>query len=225
LGVSFFENDPVSNAWLLESGTLQPSKEVEAIKLRTNTVATREAMKRGRLGREPPLCRRCSGRVETLGHILGQCVSVKGLRIRRHDAIVDRLQSHFAKLPGVRWAREQQFSVGGARLKPDLVVALDGVSYVLDVTVRFEVDSSLTDAHTEKLSKYEPLLPQVRTMFSTENGKVLRIVVGARVALPKRTEEALAEIGLGTRGFLRIISEDTLKASLNMLACFMDYGN
>jgi hypothetical protein len=87
------------------------------------------------------------------------------------------------------------------------------------------VDASLADARAEKLQKYTPLIPQVRTIFGTEKGKVLPIVVGARGALPKHTREALAEIGLGTKGFLRILSEDTLKASLHMLACFMDYGN
>ncbi|XP_071445085.1 uncharacterized protein [Hetaerina americana] len=92
VGVSYFEDDPNANCWLPEGGILLPSREIEAIKLRTNTVGTREAPKRDRQnhGREP-LCRRCGARVETIGHILGQCGTVKELRMRRHDAIVSSL--------------------------------------------------------------------------------------------------------------------------------------
>ncbi|XP_071438600.1 uncharacterized protein [Hetaerina americana] len=114
VGISYFEDDPNANCWLTEGGILLPSREIETIKLRTNTVATREALKRGRQnqGREP-LCRRCGARVETIGHILGQFVAVKGLRIRRHEAIVRSLEDHFLKIPEAKVAREQRFP--GAR--------------------------------------------------------------------------------------------------------------
>ena len=146
--------------------------------------------------------------------------------MRRHDPIVNYLCDHLKENPEVRLAKEQTFRVepGEERLKPDLVVAFGGVSYIVDVTVRLEVDGSLADAHAEKILKYEVLALQVNCMFATNTAKVLPIVVGARGALPKQTKENLAVLGLGTRGILRTLSVETLKASLNMLSCFMDYG-
>lgn len=54
--------------------------------MRTNTTANIVV-----LSREKPqvnlMCRQCGVKLETLGHVLGQCTHTMGMRISRHDEI------------------------------------------------------------------------------------------------------------------------------------------
>ncbi|KAK2166501.1 hypothetical protein LSH36_38g01000 [Paralvinella palmiformis] len=69
-----------SNGWMRRD-VLSEGEHTVALQLRTNTYPTREAMSRGRKGGNV-MCRRCGQSVETLGHITGQCLAVKGNRIK-----------------------------------------------------------------------------------------------------------------------------------------------
>lgn len=85
VGVEHFWNDPIGNSWLLDQGTLRPGQFIDALKLRTNTHGTRVAIRRADRG-APAMCRRCHGKPETLGHVVGECTAGKRSRISRRPA-------------------------------------------------------------------------------------------------------------------------------------------
>jgi hypothetical protein len=82
-GVRDFRNDPLGNCWLYDPTMLSSSRYTYALRLRTNTFGVNVALKRADK-RLPVDCRRCK-KPETLGHVLGECVAGKGMRIQRHD--------------------------------------------------------------------------------------------------------------------------------------------
>ena len=78
--VEDFANDPVANKWL-SSNLVKPSREIDAMKMRTNTYPTRTLMNIVDEHVNPNCCR-CNGAHETLGHILGKCLATKNKRIK-----------------------------------------------------------------------------------------------------------------------------------------------
>lgn len=145
-GVSYFGKNPVSNCWLRREALL-PGEEIDLLKMRTKTFLTKESLRRI----DPqvdPICRKCKAKIEILGHNLGEFHAGKGPRIERHDSIVDRIEKK-AQEGAYTIAREKMFE-SGRTLRPDLVIKIQGKTWVVDVTVRFEQGDSLTQASREK---------------------------------------------------------------------------
>lgn len=84
--------DKVENAFLGEPYLLKPGGFITALQLRTNTYENRLTTNRYS-PQHDMTCRGCGARLETLKHILGECVSNKPARIHRHDEIVDLIES------------------------------------------------------------------------------------------------------------------------------------
>lgn len=219
-GARDFKEHPIGNQWLMRGDLLKSSRVIDAMKLRTNLVPTRAAMKRI----EPTLdaaCRRCRNGEETLGHILGLCQHTKAQRIRRHDEIKELLRDRLGRNEdGILC--EQEILVGRERLKPDLVVRThDGTVLVLDVTVRYENKDFLAQAAEEKIRKYQPAVGPLIEQLKAQHGRVVPIVVGSRGAMPRRTIQALRELGISKSDWLTI-SLIALRSSIEMISAFMD---
>jgi hypothetical protein len=92
-------------------------------------------------------------KTETFGHVLGECVAGKDMRIERPDNMAAFVTTKYEE-NGYQSTREHLFSIEQGRLKPDLVV-LDGErAPIVDVTVRFESGDALSRGASEKIEKY-----------------------------------------------------------------------
>ena len=84
-GVECYRN-PIVNKWFRGRIFLSEREFLCALKLRSNTLPTKETLSRGRRGIDV-LCRRCGRTVEITGHISGACTSVLPERIARHNSL------------------------------------------------------------------------------------------------------------------------------------------
>lgn len=232
MGVTYFKNDPIGNRWLRNPTLLSNRNFCEALKLRTNTVGTRACLARG-VGRAivDVTCRRCHGGPETLGHVLGLCTETKGLRITRHDNIVQMVHSAVAlTCPEATQALEQEFEFRPepgkpkVKLKPDLVVCYEGEVFIVDVTVRIEANKNLEAAYQEKLDKYTPLLPKAQELMGATKGRVLPLVFGSRGAVLKSAVKNLKALGLNGNALAKRAAISNLDRSLAIWSAFLDYG-
>jgi hypothetical protein len=121
--------------------------------MRTNT--TGDMMALNRVKPQYLACRKCRVKLETLGHILGQCTSIKSQRIGHHDKIKDFvLEKIVAKDKDAIIMREPTLSDSdGSHRKPDLVVKNREGIFVVDITVRHEDEDYLHKGRAEKIEK------------------------------------------------------------------------
>uniref|UniRef100_A0A1B6DXY6 Reverse transcriptase domain-containing protein n=1 Tax=Clastoptera arizonana TaxID=38151 RepID=A0A1B6DXY6_9HEMI len=224
VGVDDFRNDAIGNSWLADPQLLAPSRFINMLKLRTNTLGTRVVLRRADMEVDP-LCRRCKTKPETLGHILGECFENKDKRIHRHNEIVKLIETECLE-KGYVVAKEQSFRCEGTGglLKPDLVIKNEGRVFVADVTVRFENGDYLRNAFTEKVQKYKPLLPQLLREANAMEGVVAPIVIGSRGAVPLKTVEMLKHLGIYNKKIALTMSLVAIRSSIEMACSHLDYS-
>lgn len=70
-GIENFENDKISNGWLMQYRGIPHRKLITALQLRANVFPTREFPARGRLGNCFRSCRHCGAAFESSAHIIG----------------------------------------------------------------------------------------------------------------------------------------------------------
>jgi hypothetical protein len=220
-GVKDFRNDPLGNCWLYDPTVLPSSRYTDALRLRTNTFGVNVALRRADRGL-PVDCRRCSAKVESLGHVLGECVAGKGMRIRRHDKMVANIAVK-SEEKGHKVAREQLFSVQECRLKPDLVVTDGERALIVDVTVRFESGDALARGAAEKIAKYQPLADYFVSQGVAREAQVLPIVVGSRGAIPRNTLTALTTLGLDEKRLGKYLAICAVGSSVEIACMHLDY--
>jgi hypothetical protein len=222
--VKTLADDRIANAWLFKPTLMKPNRYITALRMRTNTAGDKMA-----LNRIKPLvdltCRKCKVQRETLGHILGQCISTKSQRIRRHDEIKDYvLEKIIEKDKDTVMMREPTITdPEGGNLKPDLVVKNQEGVFVVDITVRHEDGDCLQKGHDEKIKKYTPLLPALQEKLGMTTSEVLPLVIGTRGAMPKSTIRALEKLKITERNTLITISLMAHRSSIEIYNTFMDY--
>lgn len=220
-GVEYFREDRIGNAWLSNPKLLKPSRYIDALKMRTNTFGNKTTLSRAKMT-DNVSCRKCGAQPETLGHIIGGCISVKPMRIRRHDEIKDLI----AKIAGRSCAvfPEPTVRVEGNLLKPDLVIKNQEKLIVVDVTVRYEIGGSLRRAYTEKVEKYKETAELIKGKLGCKTAEVLPIVVGARGAMTVKTVRNLKALKFQKKDLLTV-SMIALRSSIEIANAFIDYDN
>ena len=116
----------------------------DSLKLRTNTFGVNVALRHADNAVLAD-CRHCKVKLETLGHMLGECVAGKSMRIHRHNEAVLKIADE-ANRKGFTGTHEESFRVGERTLKPDLVLTGKEGAFVVDVTVRYESKGYLDNA-------------------------------------------------------------------------------
>ena len=220
-GVSDFRNDPDGNCWLYDANVFRPSRFIDALRLRTNTFGVNVALRRADPS-IPAECRHCREKPETLGHVLGECVAGKGMRIHRHNEIVDKI-SEEVTAKGFTVTREESFTVDGKTLKPDLVLKDEDRAFVVDVTVRFESKESLRRGSDEKRQKYETLARDLKARGLSRSCEVLPITVGSRGAIPRDTRNSLTTLGIMSKRLVRYLAICALGSSVEIACQHLDY--
>lgn len=157
--------DKVGNALLREPNLLKPSGFITVLLLCTNTYGNRTTINRYSTQHDL-CCQGCGARLETLSHILGECVSNKTNRIYRHDEIIDLIESELLGDGVTEVSKEPRLRQTARGLfKPDLVIRSQGRIFVVDVTVCHEDGDNLERARRAKITKYSGLLPQMIAKF------------------------------------------------------------
>ena len=120
--------------------SLKAAQQIGAIGVRLNCLNTPARKNRG--GQNPPeynYCDKCPGvrRVATLGHISQSCPATHGLRVKRHDKIVQKLKTYFeAKESIITVLVEPHLKCGTQALrKPDIIVNTGKSVEIIDVQV------------------------------------------------------------------------------------------
>lgn len=128
---------PRQSAWVWrpqDYPSLSGGEFVKAVKVRCNALKTVERANRGKTRTESKKCPTCRDVNHSLGHILQSCPMTHGLRVKRHDCIVDKLKSKLER-EGHTVIKEPRIGVRGTFLKPDLICLKGGEALVLDPTI------------------------------------------------------------------------------------------
>ena len=149
---------PFVHSWVSDGTALMTGAAfIHAVQIRGATVSTRRRSARGRQEASDK-CDAC-GRPETLGHILQVCHRTWGHRIKRHDAVLEKLL-HELERRGWSVLRAPVIKVRcGSPQIPDGVAYKDGICWVIDASVVAD-NADLDDAHLSKCTKYDT--PAVR---------------------------------------------------------------
>ena len=108
--------------WIIDPTISRTGQEfVRAVHVRLNLLRTPERKCRGTSRPSPPKCPVCSDKTDTLSHQLQVCGRTHGMRIRRHQVIVDAIAQQ-ARKQGFDVAEEPRITVGRTFVKPDLVL-------------------------------------------------------------------------------------------------------
>lgn len=216
----FFDNN-VGNAWLKGPSILDEHEFLAALKLRSNTVPTREYGARGRPGTIVD-CRRCGRSVETLGHISGRCLALKGLRIKRHDEVCRQVKVLALKRGFEVVETPKVIGTDGKSYFPDLILKNGEKVFIVDPTVVWDDDpKSLKEAAKGKETKYRRIVTAVETMTGGKVADVIPVVVGARGAWYGGNTK-ITEALTAPKGWARHVCEITLCRTVGMVREFMD---
>lgn len=220
-GVATWGPYPASNKWIRKH-QFSDREKTQLLRLRTNTVPTREYQRRSKQPCPSVLCRRCYRQTETLGHITGHCPFLRDMRLVRHNKICAIVKE---KVIHAGWfvETEPHFVVAGGELIPDLLCVRDGTAVVLDPTVVWESSSqALREACTRKEMKYGVLVPFVRARYDVDTVHVAGLAVGARGGWTRRNEHVLQLLGLNRPSFHEYLSNTAMGWTVRLSAAFFD---
>ena len=223
MGIECFLGDKISNTWLKSHEGFRERHFIAALQLRANVYPNRETLGRGRKDAHL-MCRKCSARVESSSHILGQCPAVQGARIARHNKICAALVKEARRLDWEIYQEPRLKTVEGELRKPDLVFVKDQTAMVIDVTVRWEYNAAtLSRAAFEKIRYYSGLREQIKALTGAHTVHFRGFPIGARGKWHEDNTDVLLELGTSERragSLARHLSRRTLLYSLDILAMF-----
>ena len=156
----------------------------------------------------------CHG-IETVGHILQSCPRTHGIRVKRHDRVLDLLASELSK----RWEVkvEPHFRTGSTSCIPDLVIALDDSCLIIGVTITSD-NADLDGVHRRKVSRYDT--PQIRREAERLTGKkkseISACVLNWKGTPAQLTVKCFLELGI-KKNFIEVLSIRTLEGGCSIL--------
>ena len=192
---------PASANWVGNGATSLPGRTfIGAIQTRLGVLSTPTRESR-RGGDQNPSCVPGCGRPCSLGHILQQCPVTHDIRVRRHDAILDLLESDIRATATTRvLAREPTLRTPEGVRKPDLVVDCGGDTLVVDVQVVSDMD--LGTAHRMKCQRYstdgvaDAISRQLRDGQPLQTFRCTTLTVNWRGCVSPESARDLVHIGI-----------------------------
>lgn len=225
VGAKSFSNDKISNSWLIDPWHkgLEEKHFIAALQLRSNTFPTRESSARGRIN-TPKGCRGCPALLESTSHILGSCPLMKSARILKHNKLCKMLGMESQKHNWRLHSEPRIIGPEGEIRIPDIVLTRDATVVVIDVTVRFELNTgTLRRAAAEKVSYYEPYHPQIKEMFKADKVRIFGFPLGARGKWHPENNKILSFLGVPPsriKSFGKLMSKRALLYSIELLGWF-----
>ena len=233
-GAETFRDDPLGNS-VITDATTKTGFIMDMVKLRTQTFPVKMAIRPTQRGNPTPYNTTCRvpecPREESLSHVLQECPSVQGLRVKRHE-VVDQQCTKWITDKGFLTIKEPHIvsRVDGNIYKPDRLFCHPGSDtlYVLDWTVPYETTRAAMKASEKaKEVKYGPhldsILLKAGELFpgNTFTTVVLRgIAFGARGAILPKTREFLhTKLGM-TKRSISWVQHRMVQKSIGMIKCF-----
>ncbi|GBL64271.1 hypothetical protein AVEN_269516-1 [Araneus ventricosus] len=141
-------------------------------------------------------CRRCSkADLETLAHVLNHCEGRSRCWQLRHDGIQNRVV-HTAQHSAAQILSINK-QVPGTNLRPDIIMKIDDVIHIIDITCPFE--NRIDGFEKAKHDRYAPLLEQFASQASRV--EINPILVGAIGAWDPANDKFLLKIA--SRNYLK----------------------
>ena len=172
------------------------------------------------------LCRAGCGMVETPLHISQLCKCVHGLRISRHNRLVE-LISESAKAAGVRVVVEPRIATSEGLRKPDLILVNLSTKRVavVDVQVAWR---RLRSSHASKVAKYEKHVEISRVCTNLCEGAVVKfgaVIVSPRGLWCKDNDTSLEHVGLATLGLMNVCLASVFDSNRSVRQAFSKCWN
>lgn len=183
--------------------------------LRINAIPSRDRTTRGRKGTVGVVtsCRNGCNVPETTYHAIQVCLRSKGMRMERHNRVVDLLEAGL-KSRGCKVTKEkrQQVETVGAR-QPDLIACIARTAYVIDAQV--VCGQNVEAAHLRKVANYRGIAGFDDAVMGTHG--VQRVVhlpatITYRGAWSRDSIRALVRLGIPDR-YLHYIVTSVLRGS------------
>uniref|UniRef100_A0A8C0TZ11 Reverse transcriptase n=1 Tax=Cyanistes caeruleus TaxID=156563 RepID=A0A8C0TZ11_CYACU len=223
-GITHFENDSISNAWLTSYRAIHHRKLITALQLRANVYPTREFLARGRDGQYIKSCRHCKAENETCSHIIGKCPITQDARIQRHNKICDLLTNIAQRKDWTVFHEPHIRDSNGQLFKPDLIFVKDNQAQVVDVTVRYESENcTLENAAKEKVTKYQHLEKEIQELTNAQQIDFIGFPLGSRGKWYPGNNTLLETLGLSKRELERTsktLASRALESSVDIIHIF-----
>lgn len=190
-------------------GKIRGEDYVHYMAIRINAIPSRDRTSRGRKGNVgvATLCRNGCQLPETTYHAIQACPRSKGMRMERHNRVVDLLESGL-KLAGCNVTKEKRLQVGtDGGLQPDLIACVGETAYVVDAQV--VCGQNVEFAHQAKMAKYRGF-PGFDSYVKRRHG-VQRVIhcpatITYRGAWSKQSVRSLDRLGIPQKIFHYIVT-------------------
>lgn len=200
--------------WISENTKFLSGRDfINSLKLRINALPTRSRTSRGR--QRDRSCRAGCHAVETSNHILQICHRTHGMRIKRHDAVVNYLKRNLIK-QGYTVESEPHFNTSQGLRKPDLVASVGHTSIVIDAQVVGD-QTDLGKADRDKVAYYSgnsSLSDLIKAKYCTTNVLTLSATLNWRGVWSPRSADNLLKRGIIKRTELKVLSSRVLIGGL-----------
>ena len=233
-GAETFREDPLGNS-VINDVTAKTGLIMDMVKLRTQTFPVKMAIRPTQRGNPVPYNTTCRvtgcTRDESMSHVLQECPSVQGLRVKRHE-VVDQQCTKWILDKGALTTKEPNIvsRVDGNLYKPDRLFCKPGSDtlYVVDWTCPYETTrDAMIRAEKAKVDKYSPhkdsILHKAGELFpgkSFNNVTFKGVAFGARGAILPATREFLhKKLGMSKR-CISWVQQRVAQKSIAMMKCF-----
>ena len=216
---------PAASDWVhnfTKKGHLVGRDYIGMIHARYNCLPTRSRVWRGRSA--PPrytVCRAGCNHSETLNHISQVCPRTHGIRVKRHDRILDILCKRFNE-EGWNVEREKRYRLPGHTLIPDITMTKPGEPYrVLDLQVVGDSAVPLDRRCDTKIAKYKD--DEQLSSRLTKDGQppiFAAITVNFKGVMAPSTSSLLTSLGLNRRD-INIVASSAVYGTYASWGIFM----
>lgn len=215
-------SNPLRNDWLTgHNPGLYASQFIDALKLVTSQLPTREALNRGN-PQADKRCRGCGFSVENQKHVISNCPLVQQERHLRHNRVA-QLFARYAKEKGWNIIAEPRIrNPSGEIMRPDIVLRRDDNVAIVDIQIPYEDGGreQLAERYRQKCSKYRQLSTHIQHVLGVTNHTIGAIIVGACGTWCELNNPILDYIGVNTTAIKKNLSIEALRGTLKIFGQF-----
>lgn len=213
-----------SRAWLAsKSDEVTPSDFIKYNQVSSNSLPTLARRNWGRQGEQNVECRHGCGSRETAHHILQECSLAHGMRVKRHNRVVELIVDSLKRNEHNSLVEEEpKFQTSEGMRKPDLVIISsngeDALVIDVQVTGRFE----LGQRNAEKASKYEKIVGftgLVKHQYKVKKVSYAAVTISYVGIMEKSSAKLLKKLGVSNNA-LHMMTTSVLRGSWFCWAMF-----
>lgn len=229
VGLSDSYESRISRAWLgSKVNEISPSDFIKYNLISSNSLPTQARRNWGRKGEQNVECRAGCKRSETTHHILQECVIAHGMRIKRHDRIVNFIAEDLSKkwvdTPSVEI--EPHFQTSAGMRKPDLILHSTGYgALVIDVHIVGRYQTGLKNSvKANKYQSIEGFTELVKERYDVPSVSYHAITISYTGIIEKSSVKLLRDLGFSNNQ-LHMMATSVLRGSWYCWTIFLNSSN